>query len=966
MADPHLHDWDALPRLTDGPERPLRDALRPLFARARQIDIVAAFAQPGGVSLIAPMLLDALRRGASARLLTGDYLTLTHPRALAMLLDLAALGGALDELEHIARPGILASRLIQTTPQRSFHPKAWIFVRDEQGVAYVGSSNLSRAALVDGVEWNLRLSRREDPAGFANLQRAYESLWRTGAPLTRPLVEDYAARFARERASRAPQTLLAPTDAPATTLAPALDEPLDAPPRPHDLQIEALDALTRARRAGASRALLVMATGLGKTWTAAFDVQRELQARPDARVLVVAHRVELLRQAAETLRRALPDASLGWCVGDQDSLDAQLTLASVAKIARPKRLHAIAPDAFDYVIIDEVHHADASTYQRLMQHLTPSFWLGLTATPERGDGVNIARYFGGQPTFEVGLMDAIARGALAPLRYYGVADPLDYAPIPWRSGQLDLDALGRAAQTEERMAAIFGAMQAHPASRTLVFCASIAHADYVARWLSARGVRSVALHSGPTSASRHDALDALMRGDLDALCAVDLLNEGVDLPSVDRVVMLRPTTSSVIFQQQLGRGLRRAPGKDALIALDLVGNHHSFLHRLRHLLQLTPSGALSKTLATSPDAALAALQATAWPAGCAITLEVAAIDLLREAARAARVPAQDTQGQRPFTLRVSPEGALSLDRASQPWAPLGKLRIRTPSGAASWLHVTHDSAHLDAPRDQALTTLLAMFAGAPSAHAVLRVSPHPEDWSVTPDEDHDQRIAPPGALLDEATITRLLGVKPDGARWQRQNNTLTLWLDDPALWRDAEHVTLPDAPRDPNLTAHALLRLPDQDGWRYLGLAIPIADHDNTAWQVAPLDFATWRALNPRGGASRPLPPYAEALALRYLAQLHHSLTPGQWLEADGKRFRVVKVREGAGVTIDGGPGGFKPRNVSLTDLAWALLALDGQADSASKALIHALRYWPGTPRGSTRYIDTLWAQRIIEASPPR
>ncbi|MFT4974998.1 MAG: superfamily II DNA or RNA helicase/HKD family nuclease [Myxococcota bacterium] len=594
--------------LTTGPDRPLLWAIRPLIREADRIDIVAAFVQEGGLKLLQSTLIDALRRGAQVRLLTGDYLDITQSAALRRLLDWQSQTTAFSaaDTDGDALPGSLSVRVIETAQtRRSFHPKSWRFERDDGtlAVAYVGSSNFSYAALRSGVEWNLRLERARQPAAYAEVVSAFGALWDAGRVLDAPWVADYEARAAVAAAA------LPPGEIEAT--------PLDTP-RPTPIQQEALAALSRSRAEGRGRALVVMATGLGKTFLAAFDVLAwESGAGRSPRVLFVAHRRELLLQAAATFRRVMPTAPFGWCVGGQAELEGQVVFASIQKLSRPAQLARLRGDAFDYVIIDEVHHAAAASYRRLLRQLAPGFLLGLTATPERADESDILRLFDDHLPYRADLAEGISRSLLVPFRYTGIADTVDYAPIPWRGGRFDLAALSEAVSTQERMERLWETWQSHPGERTLIFCVSIAHARFVCEWLVGRGVRAVAVHSGPDSADRQASIEALEDGLLDALCTVDLFNEGVDIRPVDRVVMLRPTESSVVFLQQLGRGLRTAPGKVRLEVLDFVGNHRVFLSRLRGLAAMGGDP-------TALQHFLSDGSALSLPGGCALELTAAA------------------------------------------------------------------------------------------------------------------------------------------------------------------------------------------------------------------------------------------------------------------------------------------------------------------------------------------------------
>lgn len=632
----------AEPLATGGETDPFLRHLAPEFKDAQAIDILAAFVQQSGVTRLLPFLRVALARGAAIRVLTGDYLDITQAEGLALLMDLAhcgldrgddatpsaeplptaahqvADGGAtyLDTTDT-PLPGTLALRVVEVVPLglTSFHPKSWRFEGARGGVAWVGSSNLSATALGAGVEWNLRVDRDRDPAAYQRVREAFDALWSRARVPDSAWLADYAARAVRERA---------PMPAGETD-----DTPRD-PCEPHEVQQAALAALAAARAAQRTRALVVLATGLGKTLLAAFDFLQFCKASGGTpRLLFVAHRRELLRQAAGAFRAVLADAGrfprIGLCVDAEDELDAELVFASVAKLAQPRQRERLSAQRFDYVVFDEVHHATAPSWRRVLDSLTPEFLLGLTATPDRADNADVLGLFDDFLAFEAGIPAGIRCGRLTPFHYFGVRDTIDFAHIPWRNRRWDPEALAREAATEARMQTLWRAWQEHPGTRTLVFCCSVSHAGYVRDWLKAHGVNAAAVYTGDGSDDRETALSELAAGTLDALCAVDLFNEGVDLPELDRVVMLRPTESSLLFLQQLGRGLRRHVDKPALTVLDFVGNHRVFARRLDSLLRAAGgehAPRLTELLESDEPLAL--------PDGCLVELELEAKNVLRQ------------------------------------------------------------------------------------------------------------------------------------------------------------------------------------------------------------------------------------------------------------------------------------------------------------------------------------------------
>jgi superfamily II DNA or RNA helicase/diadenosine tetraphosphate (Ap4A) HIT family hydrolase len=599
---------------TGGDTDPFSRHLWPLFTTATEIAIVAAFVTETGLEILEEHVLQALRRGTRVRLVTGDYLGFTQVAALRELLFWSRMHG--DGAADAEAPAGLNVRVIETAradgSERAFHPKSWQFHAPEFGVAFVGSSNLSRSALQTGVEWNLRIDRSVDSAGHDAVRGAFEALWGEGIVLSLEWIDEYENRV-RAR----------PFPPPGNEVE---DDVLLPPPEPHEFQAEALAALSAARAEGRQRGLVVLATGLGKTWLAALDVgQVALETGRWPRILFLAHRKELLTQAARTFRRLLvtagQPADVGWCVGDLMQTETPIVVASVQKLARQENLERIAARGFGYVVVDEVHHADAPSYRRVLDALEPGFLLGLTATPDRADEGDILGLFDDFVAYRADLGVGIARRRLVPFAYQGLRDEVDYAQIPWRNRRFDPDALAAAVQTQRRMERLWQAWITHAASRTLVFCCSVDHARFARDWLRERGTRVEAVHSERDSADRTLCLEQLERGDLDAICVVDMFNEGVDVPSVDRVVMLRPTESPVVFLQQLGRGLRISPGKQSLVVIDFVGNHRIFLDRIRRLL----------SLATNPTALRPCLESNGppeLPPGCSVDVELEAKEML--------------------------------------------------------------------------------------------------------------------------------------------------------------------------------------------------------------------------------------------------------------------------------------------------------------------------------------------------
>ncbi len=608
----------ALARAVHGnAEHPLLDAMARDMADASRFDLAVAFVTDSGLDQIEPFILDFFGRNGQMRLLTGDYLDVTEPRALRRMLDWIE--------EYDGQCGI---RVFQTAAGIGFHPKAYILHRGDAGAtAYIGSSNLTRHALRRGLEWNQRLDGAHSDRQIVAIGEEFDRLF--AHPRTRSLDRAWIDGYEKRRTPTTPSLRTQGVD-------PEEEQP-KAPPEPHGVQNEALQALKETRDAGNRAGLVVMATGLGKTWLAAFD------STTFERVLFVAHREEILHQALRTFRRIRPHVELGLYMGAQRDSSADILFASVQTLSRNSHLRHFSPNQFDYVVIDEFHHASAATYRRLIDHFDPQFLLGLTATPERTDGGDLLALCGENLVYRCDLLDGIRRMLLSPFQYFGVPDEVDFSDIPWRSGRFDPERLEMAVATERRAQNAFEQWSKRHQSRALGFCVSQRHADFMAEFFAQRGVRCVAVHSGPSSAPRVGSLQQLEHGDLDIVFVVDMFNEGIDVPAIDTVLMLRPTESKVLWLQQFGRGLRRAEHKDHLTVVDYIGNHKTFLQVPAILL-----GAGSRPGEVAQALRMLAEGMLELPAGCSVEYELEALNILESLARPTQGADQARQWYRSF------------------------------------------------------------------------------------------------------------------------------------------------------------------------------------------------------------------------------------------------------------------------------------------------------------------------------
>ena len=595
------------------PDSPLWDHLSWRIAGARAVDVLASFVQLSGLDVIEHRLFDAIRNQAAVRILVSDYLYISDVRALRRLLGWMI--SAADEFDDERLKVKLVELQRLPSKPNSFHPKAWQISDDRSGFIAVGSSNLSGPALQTGVEWNLLSTQPVPSLAHQQVAAEFASLWEIASPLTTVLIDDYAKHATEYRQQH---------------FQPETHDSRDELFEPRPWQVEALESLDRIRAAGYQRALVAVATGMGKTWLAAFDarqVGQQLERRP--RVLVIAHRAHILAQAEAAISRVLDsefdEGATAWYLGNSGALSGDLVIASVQKLSRPEGLNRIAEETFDYVVMDEVHHAHAPSYRRVLSRLQSGFILGLTATPERSDGHDVATIFDDNLAYHATIGDGITEESLVPFHYVGIKDTVDFRQIPWRNGRFDIAELEKRVAQSERMERLALAMKERPAGRTIVFCCSQRHALFVRDWLRERNASATAVFSGDGSDSYAESLNGLRSGQLQFLCVVDMFNEGLDIPAIDRVIMLRPTESKVVFLQQLGRGLRASDGKSHLLVIDFVGNHRVFAQRMIHLLSLRSTTAGWKDLKNwlngePPD----------LPEGCFLDVELDAKDVLKQ------------------------------------------------------------------------------------------------------------------------------------------------------------------------------------------------------------------------------------------------------------------------------------------------------------------------------------------------
>ncbi|MDE7204002.1 MAG: DEAD/DEAH box helicase family protein [Lachnospiraceae bacterium] len=525
--------------------------LKMSLMKAKRVDIIVSFLMESGVRMILNDLRAALDRGVQVRILTGNYLGITQPSALCLIKK--ELGNRVD-LRFYSDKG------------RSFHPKSYIFHYEKMSEIYIGSSNISRSALTSGIEWNYRFNSVNDKKNFTLFYSAFEELF-----LKHSIVidDEELYRYSKNWHKPAVAKDLARYDKNEEDT----DTTIEVLFQPRGVQIEALYALEDSRAEGAVKGLVQAATGVGKTYLAAFDSANY------KRVLFVAHREEILKQAAVAFQNVRHSDDYGFFYGKQKDIDKSVIFASVATLGRAEYLNGeyFKADYFDYLVIDEFHHAVNEQYKRIADYFKPKFMLGLTATPERMDGKNIYELCDYNVPYEISLKEAINKGMLVPFHYYGIYDATDYSGLHLVKGHYDEGELTEIyANNSDRYELIYKYYIKYASKRALGFCCSRKHASQMAEEFCKRGIPSVAVYSnadGAYSEDRDIAIDQLQKQEIKVIFSVDMFNEGLDIASLDMVMFLRPTESPIVFLQQLGRGLRTYKGKEYLNVLDFIGNY---------------------------------------------------------------------------------------------------------------------------------------------------------------------------------------------------------------------------------------------------------------------------------------------------------------------------------------------------------------------------------------------------------
>ncbi len=576
----------------------LESELKKEILSADRIDLLVSFVKFKGVIILERELMEFAQRGGKLRVITTTYMGASDYKAIHLLSQLPN----------------TEVKISYNTGNERLHAKAYLFYRNTGfHTGYIGSSNFSRSALTDGLEWNLKVTTQEVGHIIDKFQKTFDSYWLSEEFESFHPVNHKEKLISSLKVGKTPTSLLLSTAM------------FDIKPYPY--QAEILEQLEVERTVHQrNRNLVVAATGTGKTVIAAFDYKNFHRNNASAKLLFLAHRKEILAQAQATFQGILKDNNFGelWVDGLEPSRYTHV-FASVQTLNNRIKDLSLSPTFFDYIVIDECHHQKASTYRGILQYFQPKVLLGLTATPERGDGDDILEDFHHRIAAEIRLPEALNRKLLCPFQYFGVSDSIDLSKVGWVKGRYIPSELNDVySANDRRVGEIRDALEKYTKDptevRALGFCVSIQHAKFMAQKFTLMGYKAAFLTSENTQ--ERDLVRAqLQKKEINYLFAVDIFNEGIDIPEIDTVLFLRPTESLTIFLQQLGRGLRLAEDKDCLTVLDFVGNarpEYNFENKFRALIGKTATAVHKEIEDNFPH----------LPLGCSIVLEKKAKEVI--------------------------------------------------------------------------------------------------------------------------------------------------------------------------------------------------------------------------------------------------------------------------------------------------------------------------------------------------
>ena len=582
------------------------DELKKEIVSSDNVDMLVSFVKVSGIAMIRKELNEFANKGGKLRVVCTTYMGATDANAV-------------KEISELPNAEV---KISYDTKHTRLHAKAYMFRRNSGfDTAYIGSSNLSKSAITDGREWNLKITNHDQKDVFDRMSEAFETYWNSDE-----FEEYHAVDYDKLAGAIALEKGEVDKNSNVTY---SFDI------RPYPFQEAILDKLDAERKIyGNYKNLVVAATGTGKTVISAFDYKRFVtENRDHHRLLFVAHREEILKQSLACFRGVLKDPEFGalYTGNNNEIKEGQSLFATIQKLDSKGNILRFSPEYFDFIIVDEFHHAAADSYQKLLSYFKPRILLGLTATPERMDDKDILKYFDGQHVAaEIRLPEAIERQLLVPFHYFGVRDFIDLQDLKWSRGGYETSELEKVyvLQTEvakKRAGLIIDSIKRYVGNpnemKCLGFCVSIRHAEFMAECFIEAGLKAVALSSNSRDEERNSAREKIRKGKINFIFSVDLYNEGVDIPEIDTVMFLRPTESLTVFLQQLGRGLRTSRGKEFLTVLDFIGQSnkkYKFEEKFNALLNRNNRGVYNEI----KDGYMS------LPSGCNIELEKEAMSII--------------------------------------------------------------------------------------------------------------------------------------------------------------------------------------------------------------------------------------------------------------------------------------------------------------------------------------------------
>lgn len=562
------------------------DSLVTSINEADEIIMNVSFIRDSGLRLLIPELNKARTAGKSIKILTSDYMNVTEPSALYRLLDF---------------PDV---KIFENPKNISFHPKTYIFKNSKGVEIYVGSSNISYSALVSGVEWNYHFINDKNSDDVKEIIAEFDELYEHSSfNLSLEWLRNYEKSYTKSDIEK--------------LIDPICDESKKL--EPIKFQIPALYELSKTREEGYDKAMVVVGTGLGKTFLSIFD------SMSFKKVLFVAHRDEILKDAKKSFEMVHEnEASYGFVNGYSKDFDSDITFASISTLSKDTYLNdkIFKKDHFDYIVVDEFHHSAAPSYTKVLEYFEPEFMLGLTATPDRGDNGDVYKLCDYNVAYECDFRVGINNGWLAPFEYFGIYDDTDYSLIPWRNGKYDFESLENSLIVEARTKLILTKYIEHKKNHAIGFCASVKHCKVMQKYFEKAKIKSRIIIGETSIEQRQEIIQDFKDGKIEIIFTVDVFNEGIDIPCIDMVLFLRPTNSHTIFIQQLGRGLRTYEGKNHLRVLDFVGNYKGAELRPMFLTGVNPNSRKSLLSPIDADFIL--------PSGCSAKFDFKIIEFFEE------------------------------------------------------------------------------------------------------------------------------------------------------------------------------------------------------------------------------------------------------------------------------------------------------------------------------------------------